>query len=326
MQKFLFKIFLIVICTVAASCSGSQARQTDDGATAYAERGAFSADSAFAYVAAQVEFGPRVPGTTAHDDCAAWLVEKLYGSGADTVTVVGEPVTAWNGTKLPVKNILARFGGKSEARPLLLVAHYDTRPWADEDPDPEARLKPFDGANDGASGVAVILEIARNLGLEAPEIPVDILLTDVEDYGSSGIDDSWCLGSVQFAQSLPYKPGMGPRWGILLDMVGGKDARFPKEYFSTLYASAPVAKIWDMAGRLGLRNRFPTSTGGAITDDHLPLIGAGIPVADIIETNSPATGSFPPTWHTRADNLDNIDRSALGDVGRVVLNVIYNEK
>lgn len=327
MKKVLYKILIIGMIALTGACSDGKAQTARESDTAaFEERGAFSPDSAYSYVDAQVAFGPRVSGTAAHDACVDFLVDRLRSFGADTVMVVGTPVRVWDGTTLPVRNILARFKGSAAGAPILLAAHYDTRPWADQDYDAEARKHPFDGANDGASGVGVLLEIARNLGMQPSGVGVDILLTDVEDYGSTYVDDSWCLGSAQFAENLPYVAADRPRWGILLDMVGGRDARFPREYFSVQVAPQPVAKIWDMAGKLGLRQLFPMSMGGAITDDHLPLSAAGIPTADIIESKNSQTGSFPPTWHTRADNMENIDRGTLGDVGRVVLNVIYNEK
>lgn len=291
----------------------------------------FSADSAYNYVARQVEFGPRVPGSAPHSACVDWIVGSLTDFGADSVAILGDEVKAWDGSVLPVKNILARFKGLSDSvAPVLLVAHYDTRPWADRDEDAAARSASFDGANDGASGVAVLLEIARNLGKAPSDVPVYLLFTDVEDYGApedvAADDDTWCLGSQQFASRLPFQKTDMPRFGILLDMVGGCDAKFPREYFSVMLAPAPTAKVWSMAHKLGLANRFPSRIGGAINDDHIPLCHAGIPTADIIESANPSTGSFPPTWHTRNDNLENISRTTLGDVGRTVINVIYNEK
>lgn len=313
------------------SCSGKSAAAAAADTPAFEERGAFCADSAFAYVKAQTDLGPRVPGSAAHRACSDLLAAELRRFGADTVAIVGSPVVAWDGTTLPVRNIFARFGADRPAR-ILLLAHYDTRPWADHDPDPANRNSPIDGANDGASGVGVILEIARNIGKEAPGIGVDILLTDCEDYGApegkGGPDseDTWALGARQFAENLPYAAAERPRYGILLDMVGGRSATFPHEYFSEVHASDALARVWGIAGRLGLRDRFPQTAGGAITDDHLHLIRAGIPTVDIIESANPATGSFNPTWHTLADNIDNIDPATLAAVGRVVLNTIYYEK
>lgn len=331
-MKSICNIIILLAMLTGVSCSGktSAAAESQSVEEQFAERGSFSADSAYSYVKRQVDFGPRVPGSDAHKACREWLVEQL-SAYADTVTVSGTPVTAWDGTTIPVHNIFARFKPESQAR-ILLAAHYDTRPWADHDPDSDARLKPIDGANDGASGVGVLLEIARNLAKENPEVGVDILLTDAEDYGArddsprAHEEDTWCLGAQQFARNLPYTAADTPRYGILLDMVGGRGAVFHQEYFSTRYAQKPTAKVWGMARKLGLTDRFPAKEGGAINDDHLPLIRAGIPTTDIIESYNASTGGFNPTWHTHDDNMDNIDPSSLSAAGRVVLNLIYSEK
>ena len=318
----------------ASACSGKS--QAAAGAEAQPvaeamEKGDFSADSAYANVDRQVKFGPRTPGSAAHDACRDWLVASLRTAGADTVYTIGTPAVAWDSARFPVDNVFARFNSGASKR-VILLAHYDTRPWADHDPDESLRLTPIDGANDGASGVGVLLEVARNLGLRSPEIGVDILLTDAEDYGArDGEDvdnesDTWCLGAQQFVERMPYTASDMPYMGILLDMVGGRDAVFPIEYFSARYAQNPTARLWGMADKLGHGKRFPQRMGGAITDDHLPLIRAGIPVTDVIESANPATGSFNPTWHTHADNMDNIDPKTLGVVGEVVLAFIYNEK
>lgn len=314
---------------MAAACSKSEAKTASDAPAE--ERGKFCADSAYAYVAEQVAFGPRVPGSPEHRACADRLVQRLKDFGADTVMEFNSEATAWDGTRLPVRNIFARFDPEKASR-ILLLAHYDTRPWADQDPDPANRHTPIDGANDGASGVGVLLEVARCIGTDRPDVGVDILLVDAEDYGAhaeAGIDDasdSWCLGSQHFASHLPYPADKLPRYGILLDMVGGSDARFNREYFSTRYARQATGRVWATAESLGLSSRFVQPPGGAITDDHMPLIEAGIPTTDIIECNSASTGNFPPTWHTLNDNLENIDPAALGDTGRTLLQVIYTEK
>lgn len=289
---------------------------------------AFDADSAYSYVKAQVDMGPRVPGTEAHDRCAKYLAQKLEEFGADSIIMQQGTVTAFDGTKLPITNISARFNSaKPDAKSIVLLAHYDTRPWADEDPDPDNRNTPIDGANDGASGVGVLLEVARQIGLERPGVNVEIFFTDAEDYGSSDgmSEDSWCLGTQYYLDSNPYSDG-APAYGVLLDMVGGKGATFYREQFSELYAKPINDKVWAQAKRAGLSSRFVDRIGGAITDDHLHFIKSRIPVIDIIEMNNVATGSFPPYWHTLGDNMDNIDRGTLGDVGSVVTNLIYSEK
>ncbi len=295
----------------------------------------FSADSAYAYVAWQCAAGPRVPGTQAHAATAAWLEGKLREFGADTVIVqTGDALDA-DGKHVPIRNILAQYNAGATER-LLLLAHYDTRPWADEDPDPQAHNTPIDGANDGASGVGVLLEVARQLGMQNPGYGVDILMTDAEDSGKSApdgadaetrakYDDSWCLGTQYFARNLPYAAGKKPSQAILLDMVGGRNAVFPREYFSEQAAPGVVQRISDAAAKAGVADRFPTMVGGAVNDDHLPLIAAGIPAADIIEIGHPQTRSFNPTWHTLADNISNIDAATLGVVGSVILTLIYDK-
>ncbi len=287
----------------------------------------FDPDSAYAYVKAQVEMGPRVPGTKAHDACADYLVGKLRDFGADTVITQEGVVTAFDGTRLPIRNIVARFRGVNpRGKRIVLMAHYDTRPWADEDADEANRLTPIDGANDGASGVGVLLEVARHLGKAHPGIDVDIFLTDAEDYGASGgeNEDSWCLGTQYYLSSNPYAAERDT-YGILLDMVGGKDAKFYREYFSEAYAKPVNDRVWAEAKKIGLTSRFVDRLGGAITDDHLYFNRAGITTVDIIEMQHPTTGSFPPYWHTLGDNIDNIDPSTLGAVGQVVTNVVYHE-
>lgn len=289
----------------------------------------FNSDSAYAYAGQQVAFGPRVPGTPGSRACADYIIDNLQRFRADTVTVQTGEVKAFNGDVLPITNIMASFNPGAPRR-ILLAAHYDTRPWADEDPDPANRSKPIDGANDGASGVGVILELARNIGATNPEIGVDFLLTDLEDYGERDADEStssssWALGAQYFARNQIYTPTQRPQYGILLDMVGGKNARFYREYFSERDAQWLNTKVWQAAKTEGIA-RFIDQRHGAITDDHLFIGQAGIPCIDIIECANEQTGSFPPYWHTMADDMTNIDRQTLSDVGRTLMRVIYSER
>lgn len=284
------------------------------------ERAAFSADSALNYVARQVAFGPRIPGSAGKDACERWLASELRRHGADTVEIQRADLPGYGA----MANILGRFNAAATRR-ILLLAHWDTRPWADNDPDPANHRTPIDGANDGASGVGVLLEIARRLGQKAPEVGVDILLVDAEDSGEEGNDDSWARGAQYWAENIdPNSPR--PDYAVLLDMVGGRDAVFPRELFSEVNAAPLNRRVWALARALGMAARFPDRTGGAVSDDHLPLLRAGIPAIDIIETDNPQTGSFNPTWHTLDDNLDNIDPQTLGDVGTLVATLIYSEK
>lgn len=318
---------LLCACGNTVSGSGTESSGAADSASVKSIP-AFCADSACAFVRSQVEMGPRVPGTAAHLRCRDFISEKMKSYGADTVFLQSAEVRAFDGKTLPMHNIIARFN-TSAPRRLLIAAHYDTRPWADEDSDPTARDKAIDGANDGASGVAVALEIARNLASATPEIGVDFLFTDVEDYGSHTEDpageSSWALGAQYFAANSPYAPADRPAFGILLDMVGGRGARFYREYFSENAAQWVNTKVWKAARDEGV-SRFVDEQRGAVTDDHIFITRAGIPCIDIIECANPQTGSFPPYWHTMSDNLSVIDPATLSDVGRTLMRVIFTEK
>lgn len=285
------------------------------------------ADSLFGFVEAQVGFGPREPGSRGHEACRRYLADRLKAYGADTVILQQAPVTNWKGERLTAHNILGRINPDASDR-ILLVAHYDTRPWADEDPRPENRETPIDGANDGASGVAVLLETTRCLkGAPLGNLGVDLLMVDMEDSGQSGAGDeeSWCLGTQKWVEAMPYSTTDRPMYGVLLDMVGGNGAVFHREYLSQSYAKPIVDKVWALANASGFADRFPNSIGGSVIDDHLYINRAGIPCIDIIESVNPHTGSFNPTWHTTSDNLASIDRETLRIVAQVVLNLLDRE-
>ena len=278
----------------------------------------FNADSAFVYLATQVNLGPRVPNTPAHKITGDYLVSELKRHGADVIEQRAD-LKAFDGTILKARNIFGQLNKDASDR-ILLVAHYDCRPWADQDPDPEKRKNPVDGANDGASGVAVLLEIARQLSLSGSQAGVDILFVDAEDWGTDNDEDSWALGARYFVNN-PILPGYSPSEVIVADMVGGKDANFPMEYFSQQNYPDLTARIWQSAAQLGHADRFPAKIGGAVTDDHIEFIKAGIPAADIIEYH-PGSG-FNPHWHTSTDNLENIDPETLKVVGETILHHIY---
>ena len=320
---------LAVLIAIATACSAGSSTTQEATTTPQSNQRPqvqFMADSAYKYIQAQLDFGPRVPGTKAHNRCADYLVETLRSYGADTVLQQKTTVVAFNGDKLPINNIMARYNVSAPKR-LLLVAHWDTRPWADAETDASKHSMPIPGANDGGSGVAVLLEIARNLGLNAPSVGVDMLFTDAEDYGNTGGDDnSWCLGTQYWVENMPYTPATMPVLGILLDIVGGIDAKFYREYFSEYYAPQVNDIIWAEAASAGFGDKFPNERRGAVTDDHVYINQAGIPCIDIIECANPATGSFPPTWHTLDDDINSIDRNSLKAVGQVVMNTIYKQK
>ena len=333
------KIFLfITTALVLASCGDKQPKGNDNPTEKPKKTVAvpqFNADSAYHYVAAQTAFGPRVPETQAHADCAEWLTSKL-NAWADTVIVQDFRTRLYNGKGIDGKNIVAVFNPEAKKR-IVLCAHWDSRPYADHDPDKAYSHKPIDGANDGASGVGVLLECARLFKSQPlPEkLGIDIVLFDLEDYGPHQdqamdyYDESvnhWALGSQHWAKQ-PHVFGYKAYYGILLDMVGGPNPNFQKEYFSQGYAAWVVNKVWRKAADLGYRHCFSNEQGGIISDDHVPMNQiAGIPTIDIIdlEPNS-SNGCFPEVWHTHNDNLENIDKTTLGMVGHVLINVIYEE-
>lgn len=288
----------------------------------------FNGDTAYSYIKKQLAFGPRVTGSEGNRLCRDFIINTLKRHGASSISVQTGEVVTFTKERLPIANIMASYSPENKDR-ILLVAHYDTRPWADCDINEENRLKPIPGANDGASGVATLLEIARALNTAKPRVGVDLLFVDAEDYGqASGFsthDDSWCLGTQYWVKNMPYTPDSVPRYGILLDMVGGLNAKFHREYFSDRYASRIVDKVWSMASRSGYADHFINKTGGSVVDDHIFLSEAGIPTIDIIESKNDMTGTFPPTWHTMDDDIKNIDKSSLSAVGQTVLNTIYNE-
>lgn len=313
-------LFLVpFLWLIAGGCSAKGKTAATDTTVVVADAATasvslFSPDSAYAYVARQVAFGPRVPNTEAHRNTGDWLVAELRRHGAE-VTEQKMTLKAFDGTSLNSRNILGQYNPDSNER-ILLLAHWDCRPWADEDSDVTKHNLPVDGANDGASGVGVLLEVARQLGKAAPSKGVDILFVDAEDWGEEGNNDSWALGTRYFVENPPIE-GYSPDCAILLDMVGGKDARFYREYFSECSASDLNDTLWQTAARLGFGEKFVNRIGTAVTDDHVELIEGGVPAVDIIEYK-PDTG-FNEHWHTSHDNMDGISAETLGMVGNTVM-------
>jgi Zn-dependent M28 family amino/carboxypeptidase len=321
------KISLLIIIVMTFSCR--QEAKTTATTDVPVSVPAFSADSAYLFIAQQVDFGPRVPNTPAHEACADFLVARLQSFGA-TVTEQKVKLTAFNGDVLDANNIIASFNA-AESQRILLFAHWDTRPWSDHDPDPKNYYKPVLGANDGGSGVGVLLEIARQIGLQSPRLGVDIIFFDAEDYGApedykGNAVDSWCLGSQYWARN-PHVNPYRPRFGILLDMVGAGDAKFYREQISDYYARNIVDKVWNTAANLGFEKFFINKPGGAVTDDHLYVNQiAGIPSVNIIQYDPRSPNGFGDYWHTTNDDMRNIDKETLFAVGTTVMQVIYNEK
>lgn len=296
----------------------------------------FNADSAYAFTKAQCDFGPRDMNSRGHDLCGEWIVSKFkeYGCKVTTQTAT---LTGYDGTKLRSRNIMASINPEATTR-ILLCAHWDSRPWADNDPDSANWRKPILAANDAASGVAVMLELARIIGKSKDEkafnkqLGIDFVCFDAEDWGTpqwadvADNADSWALGAQYWSKNLPQ--GYEARYGILLDMVGGVGAKFYREGMSMQYAPEIVKKVWRAAREVGFGSYFPKEDGGVITDDHVPVNQfAKIPTIDIIPYYADCQqSSFGPTWHTLADNMENIDKNTLKAVGQTLVQVIYKEK
>ena len=318
------------------SCNGKAGSQAgssaDEPQTATMEGMAdcpeFSADSAMQYINRQCEFGPRVTGTEAHALCGDYIVSQFKAMGTQVIEQKAE-LTAYDGTKLPGRNIIASINPQASQR-IMFCAHWDCRPWADNDADKANHHTPILAANDAASGVAVMLELARALQQHPVKMGIDFVCFDAEDWGmpqwedrDEPADGGWCLGSRYWAQH-PHVSGYWAQFGILLDMVGGRGATFARESYSDYYAQSVVDLTWGIASRLGYSNIFQNREGGAVTDDHVPVNQyAGIPCIDIIPNYQGTMGSsFGPTWHTVNDTPENIDPAILKAVGQTLLQVI----
>lgn len=330
--KLLFYIVLILAVSAGCNESDKPASSTPKTNKKSVQVPHFTEDSAYQYIQEQVDFGPRVPNTEAHRKTAAFLTNKLSGF-ADTVIVQSFKARAYDGTVLNAKNIIASFHPEKPNR-LLLCAHWDTRPYADYDEDENLHNHPIDGANDGGSGVGVLLEIARVLKNNPPPLGIDIILFDAEDYGppqdSQQRNDEtnwWALGSQHWA-SNPHINNYSARNGILLDMVGAENASFYFEGFSMYYAPGFLKKVWKAGHQAGFNEFFIFEQVGYITDDHVPINQElDIPTIDIIHLNTESTnGTFFDHWHTSGDTMDKISKPTLKAVGQTLLQVIFNEQ
>ena len=324
------KMLYILFAAAMISCSqnpSSSSAKVESQPVKQQNVPAFDADSAWVFVENQVKFGPRVPNSEAHVACGNYLTSELKRFGAQ-VYEQEATLTAYNGTQLKAKNIIGSYNPENSKR-VLLFAHWDSRPYADHDKDPANHKKPIDGADDGASGVGVLLEMARQFSIKSPAIGIDIIFFDAEDYGTPEFvkeykENTWCLGA-QFWAKNPHVKGYKADFGILLDMVGAKNASFFKEATSMRYAPQIVELVWSTARDLGYGKFFINAEGGAITDDHqYVILGRNIPCIDIIYTDPESDNGFGPHWHTQNDTMDNIDRETLKAVGQTVLQVVYN--
>lgn len=325
------KIALLLFCTsvlLTACKEGKKNTEVKPEPEKVLNTIAFDADSAFSFVKSQTDFGPRVPNTEAHTRCGAYLISKME-SYCDRVIVQPFRAVAYDGTLLQGKNIIASIGLHKEKR-VLLGGHWDSRHIADYDPDPANRKLPIDGANDGASAIGVLMEVARQMQIKEPEIGVDIIFFDAEDYGTPNSEnipgDWWCLGSQYWSRNK-HESGYTANYGILLDMVGAGNATFYREAFSSHYAPGVLSAVWGMANRMGYGGYFINERANPITDDHYYVNTiAKIPMINIIHQDKQSNTGFYPYWHTLNDDISNIDRNTLAVVGKVLLALIYDEK
>jgi glutaminyl-peptide cyclotransferase len=330
-------LFALLLTTLLASC-GSDPAPTKAVPEAPQKTYAvpkFDRDSAYQFVAQQLAFGPRVPNSEGHQECRDWLIAQFERFGA-TVIAQDFQAEAYTGEMLNGTNIIAQYNPKARKR-ILLAAHWDSRHIADSPLSTERQKEPILGADDGGSGVAVLLEIARQLHANPIDMGVDLVLFDLEDYGESREQYAnaaeqqasvmtWALGSQHWAANL-HVGNYRPKYGILLDMVGAEGARFPKEEWSMRFAPQVVNKVWKLAANMGYGSYFADTKSGGVTDDHYFVNTiAGIPMIDVINLppNSENKG-FGSHWHTQNDNLDVINARTLRAVGQVMLAVIYRE-
>lgn len=284
---------------------------------------AFNVDSAYQFVSDQVELGPRVPNSTAHQKAIDYFEQKLRSYAGNNAVFVQQFETEGYDETLQLGNVIAAFNLNASDR-IMLSAHWDSRPRADMDSTDTDQ--PILGADDGASGVGVLLELARMFRDNPPPVGVDIVLFDGEDYGESGDLNRYFLGSRYWSQNPPV-PGYSPRFGILLDMVGGTGAQFPKEQYSVNYAPNLVNEVWNIADEKRYGDLFPDEQGAAVSDDHVIVNEqAGIPIINIIHHYRKPNGvaEFPPYWHTQNDDMDIISKQTMQAVGDVLAELIYN--
>jgi len=329
MIKFRYTIIVIITIILFACTNDPEKTQeiTQKKTKVKVDVPAFNSDSAYYFIEKQVSFGPRVISSKGWRNCAFWL-EKKFLQYTPNVIVQESPITTYDGKKHILKNIIASFSTEKKNR-IALFAHWDSRHIADQDS--ENKNSPILGANDGGSGVGVLLEIARQINKKNPKIGVDIIFFDAEDYGQPEnseypiMQNSWCLGSQNWSVS-PHKKNYSARYGILLDMVAGKNATFYLEGNSIKFASAVIQKVWKHGHRLGYEKHFIYQNSPEILDDHVYINSlAHIPTIDIIEYDPNTKNHFNKHWHTHEDNMNNIDKETIKAVGQTLMEVIYRE-
>lgn len=329
MKNKLNAIIALLIVLLAGACGPAEQKSSTNSSGAGrpqiaipSDLPAFNADSAYYFTQKQVEFGPRVPNTPEHVACGDYLIETLRRLGFEVI-VQSAGVTAYTGETLRMRNIIGRINPEVKRR-IMLAAHWDTRPFSDQDAEkPNER---FDGAIDGASGVGILLEIARVVKNKTLPVGLDIVFFDAEDYGNARVQNSYCLGSQYFATHPPYE-GFKPAYGILLDMPGAQNATFFREGYSMQYAPQVVNRVWTIGRQLGYGAHFVNENSGAIIDDHYYINSMmNIPMIDIIHHDRFSNSGFGDFWHTQRDNMSRVDKTSLMAVGHTLLGVIYSEQ
>lgn len=321
MKKTLATFCVLLVLASCDKCNKTQQNTTEPQKTIAVNAPVFNSDTAYHYIQAQVDFGPRHMNSKGHEACAAFLIQEAERF-ADTVYVQRFDAKGHDGATLKSTNIIATFNPQATSR-ILLCSHWDSRPWADQDD--SAETAPILAANDGASGVGVLLEIARLIKTSPlKNIGVDVFFIDTEDYGKPGYENSYCLGAQHWAAN-PHVPGYKADFGILLDMVGAPNAVFAREGNSTFNASWVQDVVWSNAAELGYGSFFSNERIGPITDDHLYINNIiKIPTIDVIHYDpGSSSGTFGEYWHTHDDNMDMIDKSTLTAVGRTVTFTVY---
>jgi len=325
-------ILSLFLITTAFSCKGTKdVNGNNDADTTALVEIQFNEDSAYAYCAKQCDFGPRTMNSKAHEECKTWIAEKFREHGMEVVEQNAELI-GYDGTTLNSTNIIAQYNPEAADR-IIICAHWDARPWADNDPDENNYKKAIDAANDGASGVGVMLELARILQKDSLKFGIDFICFDAEDWGlpeweedfQGNSEETWALGAQYWSKNT-HKKDYKANFGILLDMVGGAGAQFYYEKFSKMSAPSVIDHVWSAAHKAGYSSFFPMSDGGYITDDHKPIIdNLGIPCIDIIPYYPNCEqSSFGPTWHTVNDNMQNISKETLKAVGQTLVQLLYS--
>ena len=321
---FLVALLLLYACSTEPQ---QEVKQVPKKPKVKIEVPTFNPDSAYYFIQKQVDFGPRVISSKSWANCAVWLEQKFLKYTPEVI-VQEAPTTTYDGKKHTLKNIIASFSPDKKNR-VALFAHWDSRHIADHDT--ENQDSPILGANDGGSGVGVLIELARQFSIKEPKIGIDLILFDAEDYGQPEnseypyMEDSWCLGSQHWSKN-PHKAHYTARYGILLDMVAGKDATFYLEGYSNYFASSILQKVWKRGHKLGFGKYFIYENSPQITDDHFYVNTlAHIPTIDIIEFDPSTENKFNKHWHTHGDDMNNIDAETLKAVGQTLMEVLYRE-